>query len=319
MNFDARFVVVILAAFAAANIAGSLASLWQWRRVTAPSAPVDRARFLFHLRLLPLVSGVAWATLAMGSFILFEPRGDGERIGATLPAISTIGAALCTAALARLALTMRRHRTLLRAWLRDARPIALDGVSIPAVVIQCAFPVVAVVGVLRPRLVVAQQVLDTCSPEELTAILAHERVHIRRHDNLRRVLLLALPDPLAWLPLGRAMDLAWHDAAEQVADEAAGEVRGDAGRVALAGALVRLARLVPEGEASETMNGLPASALYRGEPLEARVRRLLDPIPPRPRAPRHYQWAALAGVLALAIILLNPIHELLEAAVTLLP
>ena len=49
------------------------------------------------------------------------------------------------------------------------------------------------------------------------------------------------------------------------------------------------------------------------------MKRLLDPIPPRPRAPRHYQWLALAGFLTVSIVLLNPIHDLLEAAITLLP
>lgn len=316
MTFDARFAVVILAAFASATVAASFASAWQWRRASAPAAPLDRATFLFHLRLLPLVASILWTMLATGSFFLFEPRGNEERIGAVLVILSGTGALFLGAALLRAGGTLVRHRRLLRQWLRHAEPVTLPGVAIPAFAINTTFPVVAVVGIFRPRLVIARRVLDGCPAEELDAILAHERVHIARNDNARRLLLLSLPDPLAWLTVGKTMDLAWHDAAEQVADEAAGEGTGDAGRVALAAALVRVARMVPAGE---TLSGLPASALYRGEPLESRVKRLLDPIPSRPRAPRHYQWIALAGFLTLAVVLLNPIHDLLETAITLLP
>ena len=316
MTFDARFVIVILAAFAAANLTATCATVWQWRRVAAPAAPVDRARFLLHLRLLPSVAGLLWASLAMGSFFFFEPRAQGERIGAVLFTLSGVGLALLLAAATRVTIALLRHRALLRRWMRDARPIDLPGIHIPSLAIATSFPVVAVVGVLRPRLVIAERVLAACPPDELAAILDHERGHITRHDNARRLLLLALPDPLAWTRVGRAVDLAWHDAAEEVADEAPGDGRGDAGRVALAGALVRVARMVTDGE---TLSELPASALYRGEPLENRVRRLLNPIPARPRAPRHYQWAALAAFIGLSLVLLSPIHRLLEVAVTHLP
>lgn len=316
MTFDARFAVVILAAFATANAVASAVTVWQWRRATVPIAPFDRATFLFQLRLLPIVASVLWASLAMGSFFFFEPRGANERIGDVLMVLAACGMGLLLAAAARVTLAMVRHRRLLRAWLKSASPVTLPGITIPALAIETTFPVVAVVGVLHPRLVVARRVLDECPSDELAAILDHERGHITRHDNLRRMLLLALPDPLSWTRVGRAMDLAWHDAAEEVADEAPGQDRGDAGRIALAAALVRVARMVPAGE---TLNELPASALYRGEPLERRVRRLLDPIPPRPRAPRRYQWLALAAFIGLSIVLLSPIHELLEVAVTLLP
>ncbi len=316
MTFDVRVLIVILAAFATANAVASAVTAWQWRRAQAPAAPVDRATFLFQLRLLPLVASTLWASLALFSFFFFEPRGTNERIGAVLIGLSTIGLALLVAAAVRVIVAVVRHRRVLRTWLADATHVELAGVNVPALAINTTFPVVAVVGVLRPRLVVARRVLEACPPEELTAILDHERGHIARHDNLRRMLLLALPDPLSWTRTGRAMDLAWHDAAEEVADEAPGDGRGDAGRVALAAALVRVARMAPAGE---ILAELPASALYRGEPLERRVRRLLDPIPPRPRAPRHYQWAALAAVIGISILLLNPIHELLEAAVTILP
>lgn len=316
MNFDMRFAVVILAAFAAASIVATLAAVWQWRRSPLPAAPVDRARFLFHLRLLPLVASVLWATLATASFFFFEPRSGGERIGSVLLVLSSVGTALILAAVVRITSTFVRHRRLLKSWLDGATPVQVPGATVPALAINTTFPVVAVFGVWRPRLVIAQCVLDACPPEELAAILAHERGHITRHDNARRMLLLALPDPLSWTRVGRAIDLAWHDAAEEVADEASGDGLGDAGRMSLAAGLIRVARLVPQGEA---LHELPASALYRGEPIEQRVRRLLDPIPARPRAPRHYQWVALAGVIGLSIILLNPIHELLEVAVTFLP
>lgn len=316
MTFDARFAIVILSAFVTANAVASLAAAWQWRRTRIPDAPLDRAAFLFQLRLLPLVASVLWAALAMSSFFVFEPRSQTERIGEVLIALAVVGGALLVMAAGRVTSTILRHRRLLGEWLRDATPVTLPGVTIPSLAIDTEFPVVAVVGVIRPRLLVARRVLDQCPPDELAAILDHERGHITRRDNARRLLLLALPDPLSWTRIGRAIDAAWHDAAEQVADEASGDGRGDAGRVALAEALVRVARMVPAGQ---TLSELPASALYRGEPLERRVRRLLDPIPPRPRASRRYQWIALAAFIGLCIILLNPIHGLLETAITFLP
>lgn len=316
MNFDARFAIVILAAFASANAVASLVTMWQWRRATAPLAPQDRATFLFHLRLLPLVAALLWASLAMASFFLFEPREQSERVGLVLVGASSLGLALLVAAAVRVSLAMMQHRRLLRVWLQASTPVSLPGVSIPALALDVAFPVVAVVGIWRPRLVIARRVLEACPPDELAAILDHERGHILRRDNARRLLLLALPDPLSWISMGRDIDLAWHDAAEEVADEAPGAGRGDAGRVALAAALVRVAKMVPEGE---ILSELPASALYRGEPLERRVRRLLDPIPPRPRAPRHRQWLALALFIGASVVLLNPIHDLLEVLVTTLP
>ncbi len=316
MTFDARFAVVVLAAFACANIVASLVAVWQWCHRAQPAAPQDRAAFLLHVRLLPLVASLLWSALAMSSFFLFEPRRTDERTGIVLIAFAAFGALLIVSAAVRLAITLTRHRRIVAAWFETATPIALPGVTIPAVTVDSVFPIVGVVGIFRPQLVIARSVLDACTAEELKAVLDHESRHISRGDNLRRTLLLGLPDPLRWLPVGAKIDLAWHEATEEVADEAPGYERGDAGRVALASALIRVAKLMPSGQ---PMTDIPASALYRGEPLERRVRRLLDPIPPRPRAPRHYQWLALGGVIGLSIVLLGPIHELLEVAVTFLP
>ena len=316
MTFDARFVVVVLAAFACANVAAACVAAWQWRHRTPPAAPQDRARFLLHIRLLPIVASLCWATLAMSSFFIFEPRVSDERTGFVLLALAVTGASLIGSAAFRLTFTLIRHRRIVGGWLASSTPITLAGVAIPVRRVESAFPIVAVVGLFRPKLVIARSVLEACSEEELAAILDHECRHIARGDNLSRTLLLALPDPLGWMRVGRDIDLAWHDATEEVADEAPGSDRGDAGRVALASALIRVAKMVPAGQ---PVAEIPASALYRGEPLERRVRRLLDPIPPRPRAPRHYQWVALALVIGISVVLLGPIHDLLEVAVTVLP
>ena len=316
MTFDARFVVVVLAAFACANTLAAWVAVWQWRRRTPPEAPQDRASFLLRIRMLPLVASLLWSALAMSSFFFFESRRADERTGLVLLAFAAVGGALIVSSAARLVVTLTRHRRIVRGWLAASEPVQLPGLTIPAVAVESVFPIVAVVGVFRPRLVIARNVIDACTPEELRAILDHECRHISRGDNFCRTLLVALPDPLGWLPVGRAIDAAWHDATEEVADEAPGDAAGDAGRVALASALIRVAKMVPAGS---PIAEIPASALYRGEPLERRVRRLLDPIPPRPRAPRHYQWLALAAVIGASIVLLGPIHDLLEVAVTFLP
>ncbi|MBW8868514.1 MAG: M56 family metallopeptidase [Acidobacteria bacterium] len=315
MTFDARLAVVALAAFASANAVGSYAAIWQWRHRRAPISPVDRASFLVRIRLLPLVAGLSWSVLALGSFFLFESRSN-ERTGLMLPVLAVLASALLLSAAARLTVTLRRHRRIVRGWFAGGTSMSLPGIEIPVVRVDAAFPIVAVVGVFRPKLVIASSVLAACTPDELQAILDHECGHITRGDNLRRTLLVALPDLLGWFRVGREIDRAWHDATEEVADEAPGHDRGDAGRVSLAAALLRVAKLVPSGEPPAE---IPVSALYRGEPLERRVRRLLEPIPPRPRTPRHYQWLALAGIIALSVVLLYPIHELLEVAVTFLP
>ena len=84
MTFDARFAVVVLAAFACANVAAVSAAVWQWRHRAAPAAPQDRAAFLLRIRMLPLVASLLWAMLAMGSFFLFESRRADERTGIVL-------------------------------------------------------------------------------------------------------------------------------------------------------------------------------------------------------------------------------------------
>jgi beta-lactamase regulating signal transducer with metallopeptidase domain len=202
------------------------------------------------------------------------------------------------------------------AWMAEASPVSLPGVHVPTFAVASDFPIVAVVGWRRPTLVIARTVLEHCTPEELTAIVAHERGHIERRDNLRRLLLAAAPDVLAWLPTSRDLIARWRDAAEEAADDDAARASAES-RLNLASALVKVARLSPSAPAAAIV---PASALYRGESLEARVRRLLEPDPAASSPATGAPWPtlALAGT-AIAFTAPESVHRFMEVLLHRLP
>jgi beta-lactamase regulating signal transducer with metallopeptidase domain len=316
VTFDVRLAVVALSTFALASTAGSVAAALSANRRRSDS-PAAYARVLFRLRMLPVA--VATAAMAQGilSFVVFEPRSAQEAIGVVLTALAAAGVVLYALAMARWARVTIATNRVLRTWMRTATPIALPGVAVPSYAIDVAFPVVAVVGILRPRVVVARQVLTHSSPAELRAILAHERRHLDNRDNIRRAVLACLPDPLSITRLGERLTARWHDAAEQAADDAAGE-HGPNGRCDLAAALLNVARLAPAGEPAVC---LPASALYRGEDLEQRVRRLVGSAapPPLPKASLLHRIAVSTSLLTAGGMALHAMHKVVEAAVTYLP
>jgi Zn-dependent protease with chaperone function len=165
-------------------------------------------------------------------------------------------------------------RALLKQWLHGAQPIRISQVDIPAFCIEHPFPVIAVVGLIRPRLFVASRVLESLSEEEMLAAIAHESGHLAAHDNLRRVLIRACGDMLTIVPCGRSLDRAWAENAEAAADESAAD-GGSAVALNLASALIEIARMVPAG-ARPTM---PVASFLLGDEtdgVKGRVRRLLD-------------------------------------------
>ena len=318
MTFGLRLVVIGLASLGAANVVASLAA-WilaphaaRWRHGSARR----RAAKLSWLRLLPSTAGWIAATLVLVAFVAFEPRDRHEVVGRSLPILAALAGAILTTAAWRAIAILRATRRIVRTWMLDASPVSCGSATTPAFAVSTAFPIVAVVGLFRPRLVIARSVLDACTPEELQAVLAHEQGHADRRDNLRRLLLSCAPDVLAWLPAASRLVNEWHEAIEDAADDDA-ERAGADGRLRLAEALLKVARLAPT---SVLEARLPASALYRGECLDRRVRRLLDARQESetPRSP----WPARVAVLAAIVVAsagLPVIHELVEAAVRLLP
>ena len=327
MTFLTLGLVVALAAFAATGVVGALVTgaLWRDARRTPPDAMSAwrRARGLFLLRLLPAAAGLAWVGgLLVPAFSAFEPRETDEAVGIVVLVLSAAGAIVIVASVGRAFALAISTRRVARSWMRAGRRLDLDRMRVPAFRIETDFPVVSVVGVLRPRLFVSGRVIDGCSAREFAAILAHERAHLHAWDNLRRLVVRCCPDILAWMRFGRTLEDEWSAAAEEAADERAGARRGIA-RVDVAAALIKVARLTPSG----AILAAPVSAFYRGESIERRVRRLVAATPSPARRPLWLvlAWCTLVAPVGAAITaqwhstLLPNIHALVELAVTHLP
>jgi beta-lactamase regulating signal transducer with metallopeptidase domain len=65
---------------------------------------------------------------------------------------------------------------------REARPLQLAA----PVSVKCSISPIepALVGILRPVVLLPEGLIERLTPEELQAVLAHEVAHLRRHDNL---------------------------------------------------------------------------------------------------------------------------------------
>ena len=149
---------------------------------------------------------------------------------------------------------------------------------------------------IRSQIVVSAGTLDLLAPAELTAVLAHERAHLRaRHD----LVLIPFTSLRRALPKSAVIAQAYRTVAllvEMMADDRALRVRGLLARE-LATALLRF------GTAGS--GGAPAGALAAAEgELTARVNRLLAPQPPLSRPAQATVMLAAAVLVALPLVLL---------------
>jgi Zn-dependent protease with chaperone function len=323
-----------LAALLSMNVLATLLGIALWRalRRTLRRRPAaTQAQVLLYLRLLPF----ACALLFVGGFIVpaylhHEPHPTEEVVSLKLACF----AAICFAGLALAAWRGLRSwvatRRLVADWLRHAEPVTLAGVSVPVYRLRHRFPVIAVVGLARPRLFIADHLFDKLSVEELRAAVMHEHGHLAARDNLKRTVLRACRDVLMLVPAGRTLDNAWVEQSEAAADEHAAQAGGAAVALDLASALVKIARLVPAGATPR----MPAGAFLvgnqgGGDGLAWRVRRLArlatseSPLPRTSNAVLNY---ALAGALVAALLVsatasfsqphfLAPLHSALERVV----
>jgi Zn-dependent protease with chaperone function len=283
------------------------------------SEPAGSPAFWLAVRLFPAVSSIAFVALIfLPSYWKYEPREMVEAFDVSLTALAVLGVALLATAAARGVLAWRRASRRTAGWLRLARPLALDGAPLPAYAIDIDTPIMALVGILRPRLLVTRGVLDALTGEELAAAVAHEIGHARAWDNLKRLAMRAAPDLLRASAAARAIEARWASASEHAADRLACD--NDRARCALASALVKVARLTPP----RTAIAEPISTLVDGGEIASRVRRLLEDGQPqisRRGVTRPWLAIALPTLVAAAAYfpLLRVVHLATELLVRTLP
>jgi Zn-dependent protease with chaperone function len=237
------------------------------------------------LRLLPSAGALlAGAALTVPGFLLYEPARADERPGVTVLLLASAGLLLAASTARRWWLAWRATRRLLGQWSRTARPLeALHGPT-PALQIADPFPVVAVVGVLRPRLFLARSVLRALTPRELTAVLQHEAAHLAARDNLKRWLIASAP-AIGWRGAALRLEHAWEEAAEREAD------RGSTSALELASALIKTARMAGRRPGLS----VPAAAFHGGGSV---ARRIQDLVAGRPGSRSARRWLRAACFVA---------------------
>jgi len=150
-------------------------------------------------------------------------------------------------------------------------------------------------GIVRPRVLLSGAAESVLTTSELQTALHHEIAHVRRRDNLKKLLLRFVAFP------GMAgIEAAWLEATEMAADDAA--VSNATEALDLASALIKLSRLGPLEPAVDLTAALvhsPTSA------MNARVERLIAwsderRVPSQNFSPLYGLGATLASVAVFA-------------------
>lgn len=265
------FSVFLLTHFLLELVVMSIAG-WLTRRVETLKPRVAE-RALFALRILPTAVSVLFVVgLCIPSYIVHEQQVAGEEVGVFSVLLAAIGLVLCLLALRRGLLAVvnsnqYQHKCGLTGTQHN---VGSDGLAV--CVIETEQPVLALAGMVRPRLIASSGFMRALPQDQLEAALRHERAHWVARDNWKRLLMLLTPTVLRYSRHFVELEKSWSRYAERAADDFA--VAGDADRaVALAGALVSAARM--GSTARPAM--LSCSLLDNHLEFAARVDRLLIP------------------------------------------
>ncbi len=197
----------------------------------------------------------------------------------------------------RTARTRRRHRELLEL-------VVQPSADLPDTrLLEHPAPVAFCIPGARPLLVLSSGMVAELDGDQLAAVVAHERAHLREHHHLLLLPFVAWEAALPVLPAAGRAHAAVRELVEMRADDVAlGSLSGSAPRRTLARAIVAAA-----GGAGGA--GVPDGALaVTGSATGARVVRLLEPPSPLPAVGRA------AALTAAALLLLLPTALLLLPA-----
>ena len=328
-------ITLVLALLLTINATATLAAAGIARackRILRKCSARTRAEILFVMRIgPPVIAIVAIAAFMIPSYLTYEPYATNETVSWKLGTLAMISAVGVTLAFWRGMRSWLATRSLLKQWLAASTPIKLDAITVPTFVFEHSFPIIAVVGAIRPRLFIAGHVLESLSEEELAAAIAHEYGHLAAQDNFKRSVMRISRAALLLIPCGRWLDRAWSEASESAADEYAAQKSSQVA-LDLASALVRIARMIPTGQRQTLPAAVSGFLLGDDAPgVKVRVSRLVELASTDPRllvssAPlfRFVPWFVLTAVVILSVTIesrpqvLAAVHEFVEHMVAFL-
>ena len=216
-----------------------------------------------------------------------EPvRGD-HWVAQTLAAVLALELlGVLVLSLVRTARTRRRHRALLELVVRPA------AAGEDTRLLDHPAPVAFCIPGARPLLVLSSGMVEELDDAQLSAVVAHERAHLRERHHLLLLPFVAWEAALPVLPAAARAHASVRQLVEMRADDVALRLLPDGSRRTLAQAIVAVA-----GGAG---GGVPAGALsVVGSAVGVRVVRLLEPPSPLPAGAR---WTALASAALLLLV-----------------
>ena len=290
-------------------------------RVAQHSKPGFAAKFLFLFRMFPFALTLFVVLgFCIPSYLWLEPLASGEKVGFACLSAAAMGFIVWMLSVFRVGFSLLRTSRYMTSCERNGQEVTVEGEAAPVLVLKRDAPVMAVAGLMRPKLIVSRGVLSKLTPEQREAAFRHEQAHQASRDNLKRFLCLLAPDALPFVSGFKKIERQWARYTEWAADDHA--VDGDSNRaLSLAAALVSVAKMGVDHQPAYLLSSLYSPLVADDEDLAVRVDRLLreqqyaeKPLAPLVQLARNV--ALVTGGLVVAALVwpgsLGSVHQILE-------
>lgn len=149
---------------------------------------------------------------------------------------------------------------------------------------------------IRTATVLTDGLIEALAPDELAAVIAHERTHLEQLHHLVRLAFRAWHSAIPWFPIANRAERAVVTLTEMLADDGARRTAGDD---ALRRALVRV------GNAGESAS-YPDAAVG-ADPDASMLAARLDRLGPVPEGTGNGPWTRIASLVAAAALVAVPL------------
>jgi Zn-dependent protease with chaperone function len=297
--FAARGIAVSFSMFFLLYSGLSVVVATLWARVWVHSERYTAwhcADLLFGIRMLPLAISLAVTfTFTVPSFMLLEPHAIREPVGAIPLVLGLCGLILVLLGILNATAAVLAASRTIATWVGDGLLVEGES-SVPILRISRVVPALTAAGIFRPLVLMSDAVEAVLNASELRSALRHELAHVRRRDNLKKLLLRFVV-----FPGTAALEVAWLQATEIAADDAAVSTASEA--LDLAAALIKLSRLATFPSAPDIATTLIHAPLAS---VNARIERLIawngqQQKPALALSPLYAVWVTLTTVAAVAV------------------